>query len=388
MAGIDSTGLETKPIETILEEVSQEQTDQISDSLNTSSTSPLGQANASIANQLAALWELAQEAVAAQKPAEASGQHLTDVAELTGTIRNGATYSQVYATCTLTAGTYAAGDLVAHTISEPTARFANVEEVVSPGGAVTGILFQAEDAGPVRANSGTLTVIAESVAGWSAVTNPEDASLGALIESDTALRVRRAQEQARTGSATADAVRVDVADVEGVTYCVVLENDTDDVDGNGQDPHSLQVVVEGGDDQDVAAAIWASKAGGIKAFGTTTEAVTDEMGYSHTVGFTRPTETDVYLDIAFTVDTALYPGDSAVLETFVEWADANHTIGDDVVRTRLIGQLFAQIPGLIDVTTLEIGTTDGGEVSANLVIGPLARAAFDTGRIDLTATQV
>lgn len=388
MAGIDSTGLETKPIETIVEEVSQEQVDQISDSLNTSSASPLGQANASIANQLAALWELAQEAVAAQKPAEASGQHLTDVAELTGTIRNGATYSQVLTTCTLAAGTYAAGDLIAHTTSDPTARFANVEEVVSPGGAVTDILFQAEDTGPVRANSGTLTVIAESVSGWSAVTNPEDASLGALIESDTALRVRRGTELARTGSATADAVRVDVADVEGVTYCVVLENDSDSVDGNGQDPHSLQVVVAGGDDQEIADAIWASKAGGIQAFGTTTETVTDDMGYAHSVSFTRPSSTNVYMDIEFSVDAAVYVGDAEAKTLLVEWADAYHTIGDDVVRARMIGQLFVLIPGIIDVPVFDIGTTNGGEVASNLVIGPLARAAFDTSRIDLVATQV
>lgn len=388
MAGIDDTGLEAKSIETIVDEVSQEQIDQISDSLDVSPPSPLGQMNASIADQLAALWELAQEAVAAQKPAEASGQHLTDVAELTGTLRTGATYSQVLCSCTLTAGTYAAGTLIAHTTSDPTARFANVDEIVSPGGVNTGLLFQAEDTGPVRANADTLTVIAESVAGWSAITNPEDASLGALIESDTALRVRRATELARTGSATADAVRVDVADVEGVTYCVVLENDTDDVDANGQDPHSLQVVVEGGDDQEVADAIWASKAGGIAAFGTSTETVTDDMGYSHSVSFTRPSTIDVYLDIELSCDADTYPGDSALKTALAEWADANHTIGADVVRSRLIGFLFAEVAGLIDVTVLDIGTTNGGEVSSNLVIGPLARADFDTGRIDLIATLV
>lgn len=388
MAGIDDTGLTSKTLEEILAEIAQAQIDSISDELDTSPPSPLGQANASTADQLAALWELAQEAVAAQKPGEASGQALTDVCELTGTLRNRAIYSQVYANVTLAAGTYTAGSLIATTTGDPTARFANAEEIVAPGGVLADQLFRALDTGPVRANAGTLTVIAESVSGWTAITNPLDAALGALIESDTALRVRRGTELARTGSATADAVRVDVADVADVTYCVVLENDTDDVDANGQDPHSLQVVVEGGDDQDVADAIWASKAGGIGTFGADTMTVTDDQGYEHEVNFTRPTETDVYLDIELTCDADTYPGDSDVKEALAEWADANHTIGQDVVRSRAIAQLFVLIPGLIDVTVFDIGLTNGTETAANLTIDPTERAVFDTSRIDLVAALV
>lgn len=389
MPGFSSTGFEVKTLEEILDEVAQEQIDSISEELDNGPESPLGHINASHANQDVKLWELGQEAYAACVPSQASGQALDDVCSITGTLRDPATYSQVNCNCTLAAGAYAAGALVAHPTGDPTARFANVAEVVSPGGLVSGILFRAEDTGPVRANAGTLTVIAQAVSGWTTVTNPLDAALGALAESDTALRQKRELELARRGSTTVDAIRADVLDVSGVTYCTVLENDTDATTANGP-PHSIQCVVEGGADAVVAAAIWGSKAAGITAYGSDSENVTDSQGYVRAVGFTRPTTVTVYLNISLTADADTYVGDAALKTALAEWGDENHSIGDDVIRSRVIAAVFELAGGVIDVTVLQIGTTEGGEVSANLTIAATERADFDTGgtRIQITSTLV
>ncbi len=62
--------------------------------------------------------------------------------------------------------------------------------------------------------------------------NPDDAELGAVVESTDALRVRRERELATTGSATVRAITAKVSKAfEGkIQTLVVFENDGDNVD--------------------------------------------------------------------------------------------------------------------------------------------------------------
>lgn len=385
MAGFDTSGFTLKTVEEILEEVNQAQLAEISEELDVGPASPHGQMNAAIVRQIELTWELSQEA-AESATVRASGQALDDVCELSGTLRKPATFSEVTTTCTLTAAgsPYAAGTLIAHPTGAPGDRFANAAEVVVAVDGAVSVLMRAQTSGPVRANAGTLTVIAEPVTGWSAVTNATDAALGALRESDTALRARRETELAKRGNSTVDAIQVDVSNVSGVTFCEVLENDTDTTDGNGTPPHAIQCLVRGGTDAAVAAAIWAAKTAGIQAYGTTVETVLDSQGNSHAVGLTRPTEDTIYLDLAVTAPAATYVGDSSLKTSIAEWGNSVHNIGDDVIRARLIAKLIEL--GCTDVTLAEIGVTNGGEVSSNRTTAATHIARFDTSRIDLTST--
>lgn len=387
MSGLSDSGFEKKTTEAILEEVSLFQTTNISDELDVSPASALGQINTSQGAQDADLWDLAQEAYAAGRIDQAEGQALHELCALTGTFVQPATYSQARATCTLAAGTYLAGTLIWYPPSDPTARFENVSDVIATGGPKSGVVFRAQETGPVRANAGTQT-IAETVSGWTAVTTPEDATLGKLIESDTALRIRQAQEITKGGSTAAEAVRVAVAEItvangydSNVTTCVVLENDGDTVDGNGQPGHSLQAVVIGGTTQDIVDTIGATKAGGVKAYGTTTGTFTDSQGNAHTIGFSRPSSIDIYLNVQVETDDT-YAGDTALKQALADWGDANLSMGSDVVHARLIAVCFS-VQGVTDVPLLEIGDTDGTETATNFSIAPLEIADLDTGRIDV-----
>ncbi len=362
----------------------------ISPTLNTSATSIVGQVLGASASQMRQCWEAAQDNYAAADIDQAEGDALTNLAKLTGTVRRAATPSTVLMTVTLAAGTYAAGTLIVHVVGDPTSRFTNDASITTLGATLTGQAFTCEDNGPVRANASTLTVIASPVTGFSAPTNPAEAVLGLDAETDTALRLRQKTELARTGSSTVDAIRVDVLDADdAISFVATFENDGDVTDADGRPPHSVENIVQGGVDATVAAAIFAAKPAGIKAYGTTTVVVADTQGNNHSIGFTRPTVKPIYLDIALTVISGQYAGDSAVALALTDWCDANLSVGHDVIKTR-IEYICMGVAGVIDATA-EIGLSAGAGTSpANFVIGTREIASVDdaAGRINITQTVV
>jgi len=386
MAGLSSSGFESKPLVDIESDIASRIRSGISPTLNLSSTSVIGQWIGSGASQLSQLWEALQALYASMDIDQAEGDRLGALTRLTGTTRRGATYSTATLDVTLAAGTYGAGALVVHVVGDSTARFANVASVTSPGGVVSGVLFEAEDAGPVRANSGTLTVIANPVVGFTAATNPTDALVGSPQETDPELRKRHEDELARRGSSTVDAIRADLLEVDGVTFVQVYENDTDATDGEGRPPHSFEAVVLGGLTIDVLDAVWAAKPAGIRAYGTTSGTAVDSQGFSHIVGFSRPDDVLLYLNIQITAQQGRFVGSTAVVDAVLDYAAENIGPGKDVIHSRLVSVVMEQ-DGVIDAS-VTIGTSPLPVSTSNYVITPRQLARLDSSRINIGVSLV
>lgn len=374
--GLSDTGFEAKTLETILAELEADVRTTIGAGVDTAPDSPTGQMLAIFASKVREVWELAQAVYASQYPASASGFSLTNVSAITGTKRKAATKSKVLANVNVDMGTYAIGTLVAHVLGQPTRRFSNSVEVVNAGpGAATinGVLFEAEETGPVVANAGTLTVIAAAVAGWNSITNPLDATKGTTVEVDTPLRTRRESELATKGSTTVNAIRADVSALEGVLGVQVLENDTDTTDGNGLPPHSVEVIVQGGDNTEIAKAIFNAVAAGITTYADPagddqTVVVQDSANENHTVKFSRPTLVPIYLIATLTAEADTWVGDDFVKAVLVDFAAANYRVGSDVITSRLVAELWNKVPGLVTIASVNAGTAPGPVSDADIVI--------------------
>lgn len=383
--GLSDTGFEAKTLETILAELEADVRTTIGAGVDTAPDSPTGQMLAIFASKVREVWELAQAVYASQYPASASGFSLTNVSAITGTKRKAATKSKVDANVNVDMGTYAIGTLVAHVLGQPTRRFSNAEEVVNAGpGAATinGVAFEAEETGPVVANAGTLTVIAAAVSGWNSITNPLDATKGTTVEVDTPLRTRRESELATKGSTTVNAIRADVSALTGVTGVQVLENDTDTTDGNGLPPHSVEVIVQGGTDAEVAEAIFNAVAAGITTYadpaGDVIVVVQDSANNNHTVKFSRPVEVPIYLIVTLTAEADTWVGDDFVKAVLVDFAAANYRVGDDVITSRLVAELWNKVPGLVTIASVNAGTAPGPISDADVPITARQLATVDT----------
>ena len=251
--------------------------------------------------------------------------------------------------------------------------------VVTPVGA------ESVNTGPISALAGTLTQIVNPLSGWDAVTNALDAALGRNEEPDASARESRIAALQGLGNATLDAIRGDILLVPNVTSCTVFENDTDATVG-ARPPHSIEVVVQGGLDQDILNALYTSKAGGMKPYGTTPGTVVDSQGFSHTMAFSRPGELLIYLIVTLTVDPSLYPadGDARVLAEILTYV-ATLSIGDDVVVFPYLVGSFIEIPGITGVT-IDIGTAPAPTLDANIVVGETQIAVFDSTRITVASS--
>lgn len=241
----------------------------------------------------------------------------------------------------------------------------------------------AQDTGPVQAPAGTLTVIETPVTGWDSITNPTDADpLGENLETDPAFRFRRLEEIAIAGRATIEAIRSQLLLVEGVTAVVVFENDTFITDVDGRPPKVVDIVVENGDDDEIAEKIFDVVAGGIGTIGDVTVVVTDSQGFAQTQKFSRPTPVDIWVEIDVTVDSNEYPadGDDQVQAAIVAYGDALG-IGTDVIvhGSDSLECSITGIPGITDVE-IRVGKTASPTTDDNVVIEPREVADFDTSR--------
>ena len=368
--GLLSTGFAAKPLETITEELAaaQRASPALGEDWDTSAESPSGQLNATVAAQLAAVWELAGAVFRSRDPRAATFAGLDSVCALTGTTRRAATKGTVTLTVTLGAGVTLPAGSIAHVAGQPTNRWVTTASATNSTGSTTtvSVAAEAETAGVVVANAGTISVIATPVTGWTIVTNASAAAPGSAAESDVLLRARRDRELRAAGTSPLDAIRAALSAVSGVTSVSIVENDTDATDPEtGVPPHAIMCVVQGGTDAAVAAALWASRAAGIRTWGSTSVTLTDAGGWTRTVRFERPAAVNVYAEVSVVYTSATYAGDAAV-QAAAAAVTTGALSGGTLKRSSIISAALA-VAGVTDVTRVRLGRSSGVLFESNLL---------------------
>lgn len=247
--------------------------------------------------------------------------------------------------------------------------------------------FVAEVPGALFIPSGALDEIQTSVAGWTSVENPADGVVGRDIETDAELRLRRRQSVSFPATATVDALLSKLLQLEDIAAAKVFENDTDAVDANGVPAHTIWVIVQGGDETEIADIIYRTKAAGIGTFGDTTVNFESDSGQIYDIKFERPTEASLYIDMTIVpIDGEGYVAEAPELikTAIAEWVTANLTIGESLKYSRLFTPINS-VPGF-EVTELFIGTAPApaGEASINVDIDEII--VCDTANISITVT--
>lgn len=382
--GITSTGFEIPTALEILAAMEADERAALGNDLDTSPEQPLGQLNGILAAKMRELWEAMATVYNARVPSGANLGALDDLCALSGVTRKAATRGKVTLSVTLAAGRTLPVGSVASVVGQPGNQWRTTEAAVNASGspAVVEVAAEAVQVGVYPAASGSITVIATPVTGWTIVTNAHDATVGRATETDPQLRARREQELQTAGSSPVDAIRTDLSPIDGVTQVVVFENTTMATDADGLPPKSVEALVLGGDDQDIAEALWRAKAAGIETFGSTARTVVDAAGLPRTVKFTRPTALNLYVEVYPVVDSSTYSGDAAVKAAILAEGDAL-LAGEPVRIFRLLSRLRS-VRGIVDVYQLAIGLSTLTLAPANLSVGLRERAVFDTSRIAIT----
>lgn len=244
--------------------------------------------------------------------------------------------------------------------------------------------------GPILAPALTLTQITTPVFGWASAVNPVDAIRGRNVETDTELRLRRARSLQISGTATAGAIRSQVAQLEGVVNATIIENDTE-LPVDGRPPHSFEVIVEGGDDQEIAQRIFDVKPAGIQSVGDLLITVQDSQGQDVVSKFSRPTPIWVHVSVDYTKhNEEQFPvdGETLIANAVLAYGQTLE-VGSDVIPQRIIGPIYMSVPGIESLAiTIAVSATEFGAPgpfsSSVLDIGSTEVANFNTSRISVT----
>jgi uncharacterized phage protein gp47/JayE len=248
--------------------------------------------------------------------------------------------------------------------------------------------FTCDTYGSITPILGNLTTIITSITGWNSVNNAVNATIGRADETDTELRQRWSQSVYKKASAMIEAIQANVYEnVTGVTTCLVYENSTDTTDADGRLPHSIEVIVLGGEDTDIAKEIWTYKTAGIDTNGSISTEVADSQGVNHTIKFNRPTEVKVWLSITVTKnseETWSENNATEIKELLLTYGDSL-TVGQDVILQKMLGTIYSNTTGIGYVAiTATTGDTAGTYTTDNISITARQLAVFDTTRIEVT----
>ena len=173
--------------------------------------------------------------------------------------------------------------------------FALVNSTFTTNGVNT-LLFQASDFGVINPAINTLTKIITIQSGVLSANNPQPAlSIGALEETDASYKIRQIKSTKINSSGFVASITARLNAIENLTNSIVLENFTNTTDANGLVAHSIQVIVEGGSDEDVANAIYNTKPPGTNMNGAEQFIIKQPSGVDFIAKFDRATTLTLYL---------------------------------------------------------------------------------------------
>ncbi|MBM4311865.1 MAG: hypothetical protein FJ119_13090 [Deltaproteobacteria bacterium] len=257
---------------------------------------------------------------------------------------------------------------------------------IGSGGDVT-VTATAEQIGTVETAAATITTIGTPTRGWYTVNNVAAAVPGSPVETDAELRIRQAISTMFPSQSLFEGLVAAVAAVPGVSKYKGYENDT--ATPGDVSAHSIAVVVEGGDSDDIAEAIHSKKPIGCGTDGDVSVVVQDAEGNPKTINFYRPTDVDIEVEIALDAMTGWLTTTEDEIKAVVKAYIDALAIGQNVLYTKLFypANLGGNaLGGTFNITAIEICEAGGEAAAADITISfdELARLSLDDITINVS----
>lgn len=391
------TGFDVSEIDDLREQIASEWQNAFKEKdrplLNTDPETPQGQI---IDSQVATVNQKDSEVLyLAQQfdPRTAEGRFQNALAEIYSIKRKPAINS--YAMCTINgrAGTQInAGALIESEIDGT--QWSLDQDVTIPANETITAKFTCLTEGAISASAGTLTKIVTTVTGWDTVTNVT-AIVGSLEESQSAFEQRRKDSVSLNARSTVNAVYANVAQCDGVIAVYAVDNKkniSETIDSYTLTPHSIFVSVIGGENADIAKAIYDNLSAGCDYNGNTEVDITNEYSRAvETVKFYRPAQFDIYVKVSIQNNASL-PDD---YENIIKQAVYNNFYGLDttkisnepLLRLKMNDDLYSSrfTPSILNACITNVLTVqlslDGSEWVNNIHIPITANPTLDLANV-------
>ena len=247
------------------------------------------------------------------------------------------------------------------------------------------VLFATNETGDIYLPSGVINRIVKSVPGLNSVENVGSYIAGNDDETDIQLRESYGEKIYNISDTMIDSIRSAILlNVQGVKAVSGYENVGDTVDEYGRYPHSVEIIVDGGDSAEIARWILRKKSGGINTYGSIEVPTMTSNGDEITIRFNRPMLKKIWIKVVYTItDQDVFPTDDYVdltKQIILEKIEALDA-GDSLIPQRLFStDLFNAIDGisLIDITMADTEETPQSEDYTLRIIPASARERITT----------
>lgn len=267
------------------------------------------------------------------------------------------------------------------------------EQVVIPKEGIATATATCAVRGPVTALAGEINRIDTPTYGWVSVINRVAATVGAAEETDGELRVRQGYSVAQPSQTMLEGTKSAIAAITDVQRNQVYENDTNLSvvgDGNpyGLPAHSICCVVEGGDSQEIAEAIFFHKGIGCYTHGDVVLTVEDSSGDENTIRFFRPTFVPIYVQVTLTpyagFVTPTAETIAQAIHDYIAALDIGAAVLPSVLNGIAVGCNENAAKPTFGVASLQIGKSAGALSGSDIQLAYNEAASIDLENISVT----
>lgn len=255
-------------------------------------------------------------------PNQAVGVALDNLCQLNSSslTRKGGIYTEVVIDVVVTGSFNLSGldTSSPYTVSDNNGNLFNLITSATVSTGTNSLNFRAVQIGFLQILPNTLNIPIAIIAGVNSVNNPSSPyQVGSNQETDSQLRIRRAQSTAIPSQGFNKSLYGGLLQIDGLVAAKIYENVTNITDDNGVPGHSIWVIVEGGSQDDVANTIYTYRNAGCGMYGSTTVAVTQPDGSLFNIEFSYAV--DQPLHISLTV-SSLSAGaiDTTAIKTYLQ----------------------------------------------------------------------
>lgn len=215
---------------------------------------------------------------------------------------------------------------------------------------VTSTTYGADESQP-----NTITQIRKSTLGWRGVTNPFFIDSSQEVEKDEDYRYRGNIIKGFSNTSSRNSINARLNSLKGVSFLNVRSNQ----DG-------LHIVVQGGNEDEIAVAISDVVADGIMTNGDIVREVSDINGGKMQIAFSRPNTVALTISMALTI----YPnfpsnGKNLIKQAIVDWFNTLQ-VGEDVYYSRLYEPINS-VNGF-SVRNLKVGKLGGTLATEDVIL--------------------
>lgn len=260
-------------------------------------------------------------------------------------------------------------------------------------------VFESEEYKKVKLSEGTITNIISVTSGFQSCTNLAIPVYGNEEETDADLRYSYAKKRLARSSTMIESITSAILNnVSDVSTAIGFENETDSGDNEGRPPHSIEIIVDGGEAAEIAQQILYYKAAGIQSYGNVVVDVPTSYGYTVPVKFNRPTPLYVWLK----VDIVKNPSEvmplnykDLIKETIMSFVE-DVSAGENIVIQKVISSINTAVSGIAYVSIKAYSTESSSATPSDknndysqtyIALSAREKAYFSEDRIEVNVDE-